>query len=138
MKVEQLNLHGFNLEEAMEKTRKNLSWCMANGVDVLDINHGKGFHSERRFSVLKQEVRRFLKEEAALGANGYRLIYGESDFPVALTFDEGHTLVVAKGRENEYIGAHSKQEKNQRVFSETGRLQRKTQKGLRKSKKKRI
>lgn len=137
MKVEQLNLHGLSLEEAMQKTRQNLRWCMSNGVDVLDINHGKGFHSERRFSVLKQEVRRFLKEEAALGASGYRLIYGESDFPIALTFDEGHTLVVAKGRENKYIGARSKQENNQRVFSEEGRLQRKTQKGMHKDKKKR-
>lgn len=137
MKVEQLNLHGLSLDEAMQKTRQNLSWCMSNGVEVLDINHGKGFHSERRFSVLKQEVRRFLKEDAPLNANGYRLIYGESDFPVALTFDEGHTLVVARGCENEFIGARSKQEKNQRVFSDEGRLQRKAQKTIRKDKKRR-
>ncbi|MEN6389274.1 MAG: Smr/MutS family protein [Syntrophomonas sp.] len=137
MKVEQLNLHGLSLEEALQKTRQNLQWCMSNRVDVLDINHGKGFHSERRFSVLKQEVRRFLKEEAALGSNDYRLIYGESDFPVALAFDEGHTLVVAKGCENEFIGARSKQERNQRVFSEEGRIQRKAQKGIRKERKKR-
>lgn len=137
MKVEQLNLHGLSLEEAMEKTRQNLRWCMNNGVEVLDINHGKGYHSERRFSVLKQEVRRFLKEEASLSASGYRLIYGESDFPVALTFDEGHTLVVVKGCENKYIGARSKQERNQRVFSEEGRRQRRAQKALRKDRKKR-
>lgn len=137
MRVEHLNVHGLNLEEALAQTRQNLSWCMENGVEVLDINHGKGFHSNRRFSVLKQEIRRYLKEEAALGSQGYRLIFGESDFPVALAYDEGHTLVVLKGAENNFIGGRTAQERNRRIFSEEGRQQRKAQKQSRQDRKKR-
>ena len=101
MKVQSLNLHGLSLEEARLKTRQNLSWCMQNGVDVLDLNHGKGFHSSRNFSVLKQELRRMLKSDPALKEFDYKVVYGESDLPVALAYDEGHTLIVARGKEKE-------------------------------------
>ena len=63
---------------------------------VLDINHGKGFHSSRGFSVIKQEIRKMLKDNALLKEAGYIVIPGESDLPVALTFDEGHTFSCTK------------------------------------------
>jgi hypothetical protein len=137
MKVEELNLHGLSVEEALEKTRKNLQWCLKHGVDVLDINHGKGYHSERNFSVIKTEVRKMLRQEEAIRENGYKVIYGESDLPIALSFDEGHTLIVAAGQEKEYLGGKKQQEKNQRIFSEEARKIRKSQKGLKAQKRRR-
>ncbi|MDD2510093.1 MAG: Smr/MutS family protein [Syntrophomonas sp.] len=128
MKVQSLNLHGLSLEEARQKTRQNLSWCMQNGVDVLDLNHGKGFHSSRNFSVLKQELRRMLKSEPALKEFDYKVVYGESDLPVALAYDEGHTLIVARGKEKEYIGGRKELEKKQRIFSPEGRQERRLRK----------
>ncbi|HBK54514.1 Smr/MutS family protein [Syntrophomonas wolfei] len=128
MKVQSLNLHGLSLEEARQKTRQNLIWCMQNGVDVLDLNHGKGYHSSRNFSVLKQELRRMLKSEPSLKEFGYKVVYGESNLPVALAYDEGHTLIVARGKEKEYIGGWKEQEKKQRIFSPEGRQERKQRK----------
>jgi len=128
MRVQSLNLHGLSLEEAQQKTRQNLSWCMQNGVDVLDLNHGKGYHSSRNFSVLKQELRRMLKSEPSLKEFGYKVVYGESNLPVALAYDEGHTLIVARGKEKEYIGGRKEQEKKQRIFSPEGQQERKLRK----------
>jgi len=132
LKVENLNLHGLNLQEAREKTRQNIDWVMGHGVDVLVINHGKGHHSANNFAVLKTEIRKLLKEELIPSDSGYRVIYGESDWPIALSYDEGNTLIVARGRENDSIGGQVQQEKNQRIFSEEGRASRKAQKSYRK------
>ncbi len=128
MKVETLDLHGMGLEEALAKTRINLKWCLEHGVEVLDINHGKGYHSSRNFSVLKQEIRHWLKEDKSLAEHAYVVIYGESTQPVALTFDEGHTLVVARGKEKEYIGGKKQQARNEAVFSPAAKKQRRNQK----------
>ncbi|HBQ24965.1 MAG TPA: hypothetical protein DD791_01105 [Syntrophomonas sp.] len=136
MKVEQLNLHGLNIEEAMEKTKKNLDWCMNHGVDVLDINHGKGHHSDRGFSVIKIEIRKMLRQEESLKENGYKVVYGESDLPVALGFDEGHTLVVAAGKEKEYLGGKRQQEKNHQLYSDEARKNRKNYKAQKAAKRK--
>lgn len=130
MKIESLDLHGLCVEEALEKTKKNLKWCLQHGVDVLDINHGKGYHSNRNFSVLKQEIRKMLNDEEAIKTFGYRIIPGESNYPIALTYDEGHTLIVAHSKEKEYIGGQKQQEKNKVVFSSEGRKKRKKQKSL--------
>lgn len=130
MKIESLDLHGLNLQEALEKAEKNLNWCIKNNVAVLDIIHGKGYHSSRSFSVIKKEIRKSLKENPLIKDNGYRVIYGESDLPIALTFDEGHTLIVARGLENEYIGGHKEVEKNLAVFSKEGKQKRKTAKEI--------
>ncbi|MEN6351547.1 MAG: Smr/MutS family protein [Syntrophomonas sp.] len=130
MKIERLNLHGISLEEALQKTKQNLKWCLQSGIDVLDINHGKGHHSERRFSVIKQEIRRMLSQETAIKDAGYKIVYGESNLPITLAYDEGHTLIVVKGLEREYIGGSKQQEKNQAIFSAEGRQKRKSQKGL--------
>jgi len=54
VKTETLDLHGLALDEALIKSQNNLRWCLEHGVDVLDINHGKGLHSERSFSVIKR------------------------------------------------------------------------------------
>ncbi|MBC7076465.1 MAG: Smr/MutS family protein [Syntrophomonadaceae bacterium] len=132
-----MNLHGLSLEEALLKTKKNLEWCLKHGVDVLDLNHGKGHHSSRNFSVLKKEIRKMLREDPSIKTCGYKIIYGESDFPIALTFDEGHTLVVARGKENEYIGGRKQQEKNRAVFSREARKKRKLQKAINKQKQRR-
>ena len=97
-------------------------------MDVLDLNHGKGYHSSRNFSVLKQELRRMLKSEPSLKEFGYKVVYGESNLPVALAYDEGHTLIVARGKEKEYIGGRKEQEKKQRIFSPEGQQERKLRK----------
>lgn len=133
MKVEVLNLHGLNLNEAREKTLQNINWAIKHGVDVLVINHGKGHHSSSGFSVIKTEIRKILKEDNSLRENGYRVIYGESDLPIALTYNEGNTLIVARGMESYYIGGRVQQEKNQRIFSEEGKRDRKAQKSWRKN-----
>ncbi|MGS0744929.1 Smr/MutS family protein [Syntrophomonas erecta subsp. sporosyntropha] len=70
MKIEKIDLHGLNLEEARLRLEKNLAWCMKNQVDVLDINHGKGHHSERGFSVIKKEVRNTLQSHSKLKEMG--------------------------------------------------------------------
>jgi hypothetical protein len=136
MKVESLNLHGLSLEEALQKSQQNLEWCIKHGVDVLDLNHGKGHHSKRNFSVLKQEIRKMLKDNKYIKESGYKIIYGESDIPIALEFDEGHTLIVIRGKESEYIGGKKQQDKKQEIFSNTGRQQRKVQKNLKAQKRK--
>lgn len=133
MKVENLNLHGLNVQEAKEKTRQNVNWLIKHGVDLLVINHGKGLHSSNNFAVLKSEIRKFLKEELILNNSEYLVIYGESDFPIALTFNEGNTLIVARGLENQFLGGKTQQEKNNRVFSEEGKQARKNSKSLRKN-----
>jgi hypothetical protein len=124
MKVQSVDLHGLSVAEAIEKTIKNLDYCIAHGVEVIDLNHGKGHHSNRNFSVVKQSLRKMLKEYP-LHESGYRLIIGESNFPIALTFDEGHTLIVARGKEVQYLGGQKQQEKNRVVFSDEGKKERK-------------
>ncbi|HZK43519.1 MAG TPA: Smr/MutS family protein [Syntrophomonadaceae bacterium] len=128
MKIEALNLHGLSLDEALEKTKINIKWCIKHHVEVLDINHGKGFHSERGFSVIKQEVRRLLKEDPFIKDSGYIVVPGESNLPIALTFDEGHTLIVYKGCEKKNIGGKKQFEKDYEIFSEEGKRQRKMKK----------
>jgi len=133
LKIENLNLHGLNLKEAREKTQENIDWAIKHGVDVLVLNHGKGHHSSGGFSVIKADIRNMLKEDTSLKDSGYRVVYGESDQPIALTYNEGNTLIVARGLESEYIGGQAQQEKNQRIFSHDGRTDRKAHKSWRKS-----
>ncbi len=125
MKLESLNLHGLGLEEALEKLEINLKWCVKHQVEILDINHGKGFHSNRNFSVIKSEVRKLLKNSVFLKDNNYVIVLGESNLPIALTFDAGHTLVVKRGLEKSYLGGKKQIEKNLRIFSGEGKKQRK-------------
>ncbi|NLN88200.1 MAG: Smr/MutS family protein [Syntrophomonadaceae bacterium] len=124
MKIETLDLHGLNAAEAREKTNKNIRWAIGHGVEVLVINHGKGHHSSG-FAVLKSEIRKMLREDPFIRENGYRVVYGESDQPVALTYNEGNTLVVARGMESQFIGGKAQQDRNQRIFSDDSRRQRK-------------
>lgn len=133
MKVEVLNLHGLNLIEAREKTTKNIDWLIKHGVDLLVINHGKGHHSSNGFAVLKLEIRKMLKEDTSLKENGYMVVYGESNLPVALTYNEGNTLIVARGLESNYLGGQSQQKRNESIFSEEAKQDRKTQKSWRKN-----
>lgn len=135
MKVETLDLHGLNLQEARLKIEQNLEWLIKHGVDVLVINHGKGHHSSNNVAVLKYETRKFLKENSLLANSGYLVIYGESDSPIALRYDEGNTLIVARGLESQYIGGKAQQEKNLRIFSEDGKAARKSGKNIRKQQK---
>lgn len=130
MRIETVDLHNLGLSEAMAKAEKNLLWCLEHQVEVIDFIHGKGLHSERRFSVIKQELRRYLKSHNLLNDSGYRIVPGESDLPIALGFDEGHTLVVMRGLEKEYLGGQRQQKKNQLLFSEEGRQMRKNAKAV--------
>lgn len=126
--MEILDLHGRSLAEARDKIRKSLDWCLNNGVDILDINHGKGHHSDRNFPVLKTEVRKLLKSLPEIKDSGYKVVYGETDLPVCLTFDAGHTLVLQRGLEKCYIGDQRQQEKNKQIFSTRARQARKASK----------
>lgn len=137
MKIETVDLHNLGLSEAMTKAEKNLLWSIEHNVAVIDFIHGKGLHSDRRFSVIKQELRRYLKDNSLLKESGYRIIPGESDLPIALSFDEGHTLVVKRGLEKEYLGGRRQQQKNQLLFSQEGRQMRKNAKAIRSSKRQR-
>lgn len=128
MRVEIQNLHGITVAEAMEKANQSISWCIKNGIDVLVLNHGKGHHSDRGFSIIKKEIRKMLKNNPALGESGYKVIYGESDLPVALTFNEGNTLIVAKGKEHKYLGGITQQKKHNEIFSVESRKKRKIEK----------
>lgn len=132
MKIEILDLHGLNIKEAQEKTLQNIAWALKHGVDVLVINHGKGHHSKAGLSVIKAEIRKMLREDLSLKENGYRVVYGESDLPIALTYNEGNTLIVARGQESKYIGGQVQQDRNQRIFSDDGKQDRKAQKRWRK------
>jgi len=125
VKIETLDLHGLNAAEAREKTYKNIRWAIDHGVDVLVINHGKGRHSSG-FAVLKSEIRKMLKEDPSIRENGYLIVFGESDQPVALTYNEGNTLVVARGMETQFVGGKAQQDRNQRIFSEDSRQERKS------------
>lgn len=134
MKIQSLNLHGLNVEEALAKTARNLDYCISHDIDMLDINHGKGYHSQRSFSVVKKEIRKMLKEYPALRDAGYRVVYGESDLPIALSFDDGHTLIVKRSQEKNYIGGRVQQEKNQVIYSDEGKKMRKQAKQMRHAK----
>jgi len=127
MKVETVDLHGHNLLEAREKVQKNIDWAVRHGVEVLVINHGKGLHSNG-FAVLKAEIRKMLLEDESLRENGFIIVFGESNLPIALTYDEGNTLLVARCLENDYIGGRNQQQKHHRIFSEEGREERKAHK----------
>ncbi|MEQ8237057.1 MAG: Smr/MutS family protein [Syntrophomonadaceae bacterium] len=133
MKVETVDLHGHNLREAKEKVQKNIDWAIRHGVEVLVFNHGKGLHSSG-FAVLKAEIRKMLVENESLQENGFGIVFGESNLPIALTYDEGNTLLVAKGLENDYIGSRIQQQKHHRIFSEEGREERKAHKRWRRDK----
>jgi hypothetical protein len=126
--VEILDLHGITLDEALKKTNQSIGWCLKNGVDVLVLNHGKGHHSDRGFSVIKKEIRKMLKNDSSLRESGYKAIYGESDLPIALTFNEGNTLIVARGQEHEYLGGKVQQEKHRDIFSDESMKKRKFEK----------
>ena len=128
VKTETLDLHGLALDEALIKSQNNLRWCLEHGVDVLDINHGKGLHSERSFSVIKKEIRHWLKNESLLAEYGYMLVYGESNLPVALSYDDGHTLIVARGKEHNHIGGRKQQARQEILFSPEGKKERRMQK----------
>ncbi len=125
MKIEFVDLHGLNIEEARQKAELNIKWCIEHQVEILDIIHGKGHHSNRNFSVIKQEIRRFVKDSPFIKESGYIVIPGESNLPIALTFDEGHTLIVQKGCEKNHIGGQKQIEKNLKVFSAEGKIERK-------------
>lgn len=137
MKIETVDLHNLSLSDALAKAEKNLIWSIEHQVQVIDFIHGKGLHSDRRFSVIKQELRRYLKNSDLLKDSGYRIVPGESDLPIALSFDEGHTLVVARGLEKEYLGGQRQQQKNQLLFSQQGRQVRKNAKAINSAKRKR-
>ncbi|NLB53201.1 MAG: hypothetical protein GX808_09770 [Syntrophomonadaceae bacterium] len=137
MKIEKIDLHGISVEEALKKVEANIKWCIENNVDVIDINHGKGHHSSQNFSVIKKEVRHRLKNDRSLQEADYKVVFGESELPVALTYDQGHTLVVAKGKVNNYIGGAKEQQKNHIIYSKEGKRIRKEQKARNADKRKR-
>jgi len=127
--LEKLDLHGLNVEEALAKTNSQIEWLLQKGGEILVINHGKGHHSEHGIGVVRQRVRAVLKEMGPiLKQHGYLVVYGESDYPVALEYDGGCTLIVQRGLEHEYVGGRQQVARKQTVFSPEGRELRKQQK----------
>lgn len=125
MKIETVELHTLDVASALEKAEKNLQWCLKHGVDVIVFNHGQGFHSANGLSVIKQELRRRLKNHPLLAEYGYKVLYGEEELPLTLTYNAGQTLVASPGCAGEYIGGKIQQEKNRLIFSEEGKQLRK-------------
>lgn len=127
MKVERLDLHGCNRVEALQKAEKNIAWLLDHGVDVLIIDHGRGHHSDG-IAVLKTELRRHLRDDSRLREAGYRVLYGDSNQPVALGCNDGHTLIVRRGLEQEHIGGRREIEKKLIIHSDEGKKLRKAAK----------
>ena len=125
MKIEAVELHGLDLNSALEKAEKNLQWCLTHGVDVIVFNHGQGHHSSNGLSVIKQELRRALKSHPLVAEYDYKILYGENELPLTLTYNAGQTLVAAPGCAGQFIGSKVQQEKHQIIFSEDGKKMRK-------------
>ncbi|MGE5455013.1 MAG: Smr/MutS family protein [Methylocystaceae bacterium] len=127
--MEKIDLHGLGVEEAMAKVNNQIDWLLHKGGDILVINHGKGHHSDHGIGVLRQKIRVALKEMGPLlKQHGFFVVYGESEYPVALEYDAGCTLIVERGREQDYLGGRQQATRNQAVYSPEGREMRKQQK----------
>jgi hypothetical protein len=50
-----------------------------------------------------------------------------------LTYNDGNTLIVARGLELEHLGGQVQQQRNQNIFSEEAKQNRKSQKNQRKN-----
>ena len=96
MRIETLDLHGLSSEEAWGKTEKQITWVISHQVPVLVLIHGKGHHNPNRVAVIKQLLRKQLKTHELITSNGYMVIYGESNVPIASAYDEGSTLIVLR------------------------------------------
>lgn len=61
-----LDLHGNTLEQARERLDRFLQSCMAHQIRCVRIVHGKGYGSKDGEPVLKQTIRRWLTQIAAV------------------------------------------------------------------------
>ncbi len=61
-----LDLHGSTLEQARERLDRFLQSCLAQQIKCVRIVHGKGYGSKDGESVLKQTIRRWLTQIAAV------------------------------------------------------------------------
>jgi DNA-nicking Smr family endonuclease len=65
-----LDLHGYTVNEALAELEGYLKRCRRRGLRKVLIIHGKGNHSEDGESVLRREVRRYLRESPLCGECG--------------------------------------------------------------------
>lgn len=127
MKYDEINLHCRSVQEAMEKVQSQLEWMLSHEeLQALVFIHGKGLHSAHGQSRIRTAVRKFFEEKSALlDEKGLRVIRGDEQFPITESFDEGVTLLVRKGREEEHLVNDSRQiERNQVVFTQEGKEKR--------------
>ncbi len=60
---EVLDLHGFYLEEALEKVRSHVIAAARSGMEQVRIVYGRGRHSPDGQPVLREEVQKLLQKE---------------------------------------------------------------------------
>jgi len=65
-----LDLHGYTVDEALTELEGYLKRCRRRGLRKVLIIHGKGNHSGDGESVLRREVRRYLRESSLCGECG--------------------------------------------------------------------
>lgn len=134
MKLDQIDLHGKNKDEALLTVEKNVRWIIDHDKIGVVLIHGKGKHSNH-VAILKQEVRRYLEENEELLEHGYLVLKGEDDFRITETFDEGQVLIVKEGYENEsFVDGKKQEEKTKIVYDYDGKDFRKHMKKNRKTK----
>ena len=89
--LEQMDLHGLHLDEAMERVRERLKKLEAGDVASVEIITGAGHHSEGNKARIKPAVEALLKERSSTlsyeemgGGGGFkvRLSYGDTAVPV--------------------------------------------------------
>jgi hypothetical protein len=93
--MEEINLHGLNLEEARHQLENRLDSACRHGETVIRIIHGQGKHSEY-FPVLKSFVRRWLIESEFARLKVDSVFRGEDGSPYTVP-NAGETVIVLKG-----------------------------------------
>ncbi|MFP4444558.1 MAG: Smr/MutS family protein [Spirochaetia bacterium] len=66
----ELDLHGYTVAEALEKTEQFLKNCLRKNYRKVLIIHGKGKHNDSE-GRLKKEVRQYLERHSNTGAMGH-------------------------------------------------------------------
>jgi hypothetical protein len=100
-KMNLINLHGLNLEEARLKLENGLLSALENHEWVVRIIHGQGKHSEV-FPVVKSLVRRWLKE-SEFAVNHIETVYRGEDGSPYTAVNPGETIIVLKNKGNQLL-----------------------------------
>ena len=89
--LEQMDLHGLHLDEAMERVRERLKKLEAGDVASVEIITGAGHHSEGNKARIKPAVEALLKERSS--TLSYEEMGGGGGFKVRLSYGDTAVLV---------------------------------------------